>query len=234
VIEVRNLWKVYQIEDVVVNALAGVSFEIQDGEFVAIVGSSGSGKSTLMNVLGCLDQPTSGEYYLDGILVNELDDDQLAYIRNRKIGFVFQSYNLLPRLPAVEQVEVPLIYDGSGNRRQRAIEALKAVGLGDRLHHRPTEMSGGQQQRVGIARALVKNPSLILADEPTGNLDSHSTEEILALFETLNRERGITIILVTHEPDVSARADRVITMRDGAVISDVVQKPSRQHEEVRA
>jgi putative ABC transport system ATP-binding protein len=215
--------KVYQIEDVVVNALNGVSFEIEDGDFVAIVGSSGSGKSTLMNVLGCLDQPTSGEYYLDGILVNELDDDELAIIRNRKIGFVFQSYNLLPKLPAVEQVEVPLLYDGSSNRRDRAVEALKAVGLGDRLHHKPTELSGGQQQRVGIARALVKNPSLILADEPTGNLDSHSTEEILKLFENLNKDLGITVCLVTHEPEVSARTRRIITMRDGKVISDVRQ-----------
>lgn len=227
----RDLTKVYRLEGVVVNALAGVSIEIQDGEFVAIMGASGSGKSTLMNILGCLDQPTSGTYELDGIMVNDLTDDELALIRNQKIGFVFQSYNLLPRLTALEQVEVPLIYSGTPNRRQLAREALIAVGLGDRLHHRPTELSGGQQQRVGIARALVKNPTLILADEPTGNLDSRSTEEILDLFERLNRERGITIVLVTHEPDVGARARRVITMRDGLVISDKPQQLAMASEE---
>ena len=222
-ITTHDLSKVYQLEGVVVNALLGVSLEIADGEFLAIMGASGSGKSTLMNLLGCLDSPTSGTYELDGVLVNGLNDDELALIRMRKVGFVFQSYNLLPKLPAVDQVSLPLIYSGTPNRRELASEALIAVGLGDRLNHRPTELSGGQQQRVGIARALVKNPSLILADEPTGNLDSRSTEEILDLFQQLNEERGITIVLVTHEPDVGARANRVITMRDGVVISDLPQ-----------
>ena len=220
---IRELTKIYQLEGVVVNALLGVSLEIANGEFVAIMGASGSGKSTLMNLLGCLDAPTSGTYELDGILVNGLNDDELALIRTHKIGFVFQSYNLLPKLSAVEQVGMPLIYSGTPNRRELAAQALVTVGLGDRINHRPTELSGGQQQRVGIARALVKNPSLILADEPTGNLDSHSTGEILDLFQQLNEERGITILLVTHEPDVGARANRVITMRDGAVISDLPQ-----------
>jgi len=219
----RELTKIYQLEGVVVNALLGVSLEIANGEFVAIMGASGSGKSTLMNLLGCLDAPTSGTYELDGILVNGLNDDELALIRTHKIGFVFQSYNLLPKLSAVDQVGMPLIYSGTPNRREIAAQALVTVGLGDRINHRPTELSGGQQQRVGIARALVKNPSLILADEPTGNLDSHSTGEILDLFQQLNEERGITILLVTHEPDVGARANRVITMRDGAVISDLPQ-----------
>jgi putative ABC transport system ATP-binding protein len=228
----RELTKIYQLEGVVVNALLGVSLEIANGEFVAIMGASGSGKSTLMNLLGCLDSPTSGTYELDGILVNGLNDDELALIRTHKIGFVFQSYNLLPKLSAVDQVSVPLIYSGTPNRRELASQALITVGLGDRLNHRPTELSGGQQQRVGIARALVKSPSLILADEPTGNLDSHSTAEILDLFQQLNEERGITILLVTHEPDVGARANRVITMRDGAVISDVPQhavEAEREH-----
>jgi putative ABC transport system ATP-binding protein len=230
----RDLSKVYQLEGVVVNALLGVSLEIDNGEFVAIMGASGSGKSTLMNLLGCLDSPTSGSYELDGVLVNGLNDDELALIRMRKVGFVFQSYNLLPKLPAVDQVSLPLIYSGTPNRRELASEALIAVGLGDRLNHRPTELSGGQQQRVGIARALVKNPSLILADEPTGNLDSRSTQEILDLFQQLNEERGITIVLVTHEPDVGDRANRVITMRDGVVISDrprvAVAAPQEQHQ----
>ncbi|HEX3722046.1 MAG TPA: ABC transporter ATP-binding protein [Nitrolancea sp.] len=217
----HQLTKIYQLEGVVVNALLAVSLEIANGEFVAIMGASGSGKSTLMNLLGCLDSPTSGTYELDGILVNGLNDDELADIRTHKIGFVFQSYNLLPKLSAVDQVSLPLIYSGTPKRRELAAEALITVGLGDRLNHRPTELSGGQQQRVGIARALVKNPSLILADEPTGNLDSHSTQEILDLFQQLNEERGITILLVTHEPDVGARANRTITMRDGEVISDV-------------
>ncbi|MGA7670018.1 MAG: ABC transporter ATP-binding protein [Nitrolancea sp.] len=220
-ITTNELSKVYQLEGVVVNALLGVTLSIADGEFVAIMGASGSGKSTLMNLLGCLDAPTSGTYELDGILVNGLNDDDLARIRTHKIGFVFQSYNLLPKLSAVEQVSVPLIYSGTPNRRELATAALDIVGLGDRLTHRPNELSGGQQQRVGIARALVKHPSLILADEPTGNLDSHSTSEILDLFQQLNEERGMTVVLVTHEPDVADRAKRVVTMRDGSVISDV-------------
>jgi len=221
VIVTHELTKIYQLEGVVVNALLDVSLSIDDGEFVAIMGASGSGKSTLMNLLGCLDTPTSGTYELDGILVNGLDDDDLARIRTYKIGFVFQSYNLLPKLSAIEQVSLPLIYSGTPNRKELARAALETVGLADRVNHRPTELSGGQQQRVGIARALVKNPSLILADEPTGNLDSHSTGEILDLFQQLNEERGMTILLVTHEPDVAARARRVVTMRDGTVISDV-------------
>ncbi len=224
----HELSKIYQLEGVVVNALLGVSLEIANGEFVAIMGASGSGKSTLMNLLGCLDAPTSGTYELDGILVNGLNDDELALIRTHKIGFVFQSYNLLPKLSAIDQVSLPLIYSGTPNRRQLATEALITVGLGDRLNHRPTELSGGQQQRVGIARALVKNPSLILADEPTGNLDSHSTSEILDLFQQLNDERDITIVLVTHEPDVSSRAHRIVTMRDGMVLSDAPNAVSVQ------
>lgn len=224
----RDLTKIYQLEGVVVNALLSVSLQIDDGEFVAVMGTSGSGKSTLMNLLGCLDVPTSGTYELDGILVNGLNDDELAQIRTNKIGFVFQSYNLLPKQTAVDQVSLPLIYSGTPNRRELASQALVTVGLGDRLNHRPTELSGGQQQRVGIARALVKNPSLILADEPTGNLDSHSTSEILDLFQQLNEERGITIVLVTHERDVANRARRVVTMRDGSVISDVLNGAGRQ------
>ena len=220
----HELTKIYQMEGVVVNALLDVSLSIANGEFVAIMGASGSGKSTLMNLLGCLDTPTSGTYELDGILVNALNDDDLARIRTYKIGFVFQSYNLLPKLSAMEQVSLPLIYSGTPSRRELATAALDIVGLGDRLTHRPNELSGGQQQRVGIARALVKNPSLILADEPTGNLDSHSTSEILDLFQQLNEERGMTIVLVTHEPDVAARARRVVTMRDGTVISDVTNE----------
>lgn len=222
----RDVTKVYPLEGVIVNALAGVSLEIQRGEFVAILGASGSGKTTLLNILGCLDRPTSGSYILDGIPITDLSEDDLAFIRNRKIGFVFQTYNLLPRLPAIEQVELPLIYSGvpPRYRRERARELLIALGLGDRLLHRPTELSGGQQQRVAIARALVNDPSLLLADEPTGNLDSHTTEEILTLFAQLNRDYGVTIVLVTHEREVSAYAQRVITMRDGLIVSDEAQR----------
>ncbi|HET9014520.1 MAG TPA: ABC transporter ATP-binding protein [Thermomicrobiaceae bacterium] len=226
-IHLRDVTKIYALEGIVVNALAGVSLDIQDGEFVAIMGPSGSGKSTLMNILGCLDQPSGGVYELDGIPILGRTEDELAVIRNAKIGFVFQSYNLLPRLPAIEQVELPLIYSGTPNRREMAEQALVAVGLGERMHHRPTQLSGGQQQRVGIARALVKSPSLILADEPTGNLDSHSTEEILELFVQLNERLGMTVVLVTHEPDVGARAHRVVTVRDGLIVSDLSQVPHR-------
>ena len=219
-IELSNVTKVYSIGTIKVPALDGVNISIQRGEMVAIMGPSGSGKSTLMNVLGCLDVPTSGRYLLDGLEVGSMGGNELAEIRNRKIGFVFQTYNLLPRLTAQANVELPLLYGGGGDRKRRAMEALDKVGLSDRTHHRPTELSGGQQQRVGIARALVKDPAILLADEPTGNLDSRSSTEILDILETLNREEGRTVIIVTHERDIAAQARRVITMRDGMVVSD--------------
>ncbi|MBI4494515.1 MAG: ABC transporter ATP-binding protein [Chloroflexi bacterium] len=219
-IRITNLHKIYRLGNVEVPALQGVDLEIADGELVAIMGPSGSGKSTLMNILGCLDVPTSGSYELDGQQVAGLSDDQLAAIRNRKIGFVFQSFNLLPRMRAVEQVEVPLIYAGARQRRERALAALASVGLAERVHHRPTELSGGQQQRVAIARALVTQPSLILADEPTGALDSHTSEEIMGLLQQLNQERGITVLFVTHEPDIALHTRRIVHIRDGRITSD--------------
>jgi putative ABC transport system ATP-binding protein len=221
VIQVEDLGKTYASGELEVQALHGVTLSISRGSFVAIMGASGSGKSTLMNILGCLDLPTRGRYLLDGVDVRRHDDEDLAIIRNRKIGFVFQSFNLIPRTSALANVELPLIYAGvpKADRRQRAETALARVGLADRAGHLPSELSGGQQQRAAVARAIVANPPLILADEPTGNLDSHSTAEVLDVFTALNRE-GRTIVLITHEPDVAARAGRVISLRDGEVVSD--------------
>ena len=222
VIEIRDVSKVYEMGDgtIQVRALDSVSIDIHDGEFVAIMGASGSGKSTLMNIIGCLDVPTNGTYHIDGQAVEAMSNDRLADIRSRKVGFVFQTHNLLPRLTALANVELPMMYGSWPNRRERAKHALHLVNLGDRMDHRPTELSGGQQQRVGIARALVKEPAVLLADEPTGNLDTTNTVEILQIISDLNHQNGITVIIVTHEQDVAARADRIITLSDGRVISD--------------
>ncbi|MCB1058971.1 MAG: ABC transporter ATP-binding protein [Calditrichaeota bacterium] len=221
-IDIQDMRKIYDLGTVKVEALRGVDLEIRENDYVAIMGPSGSGKSTLMNLIGCLDTPTTGEYYLAGERVGGLSDRQLAEIRNRRIGFVFQTFNLLPRASALQNVELPLVYAGESpsERRRRAKEALEAVGLGDRMKHKPNEMSGGQRQRVAIARALVTNPSIILADEPTGNLDSKTGEEIMLLFEKIY-ENGNTIILVTHEEDIARNARRIVRLRDGLVESDL-------------
>ena len=225
VIELHDVTKVYRMGDIEVNALAGVNLTIRRGELTAIMGPSGSGKSTIMNIIGCLDVPTSGRYLLDGEDIGELGDDRLAAIRNRKVGFVFQTYNLLPRLSALTNVELPLLYGNGHGRRKRALDALAQVGLADRVRHKPVELSGGQQQRVGIARALVKDPSILLADEPTGNLDVASGREIMSVIQDLNRRSGITVVIVTHEQDIAAHASRVVTMLDGKVLDDVRQEP---------
>jgi putative ABC transport system ATP-binding protein len=227
-IEVRDITKTYRMGAVQVHALRGVSLQVGEGELLSIMGPSGSGKSTMMNVLGCLDQPTSGEYYLGGVDVSALDDDALADIRNRKIGFVFQTFNLLPRTTALKNVELPLIYQRTGfmrgvsgrERKQRAAQSLEMVGLGERVHHRPNELSGGEQQRVAIARALAMQPAIMLADEPTGNLDSRSGAEIVAIFQRLNREMGITVVFVTHDPNIALHTRRIVRLRDGRIVAD--------------
>lgn len=220
VIDIRDITKTYLMGDIEVNALRGVSLQIYEGEVVSIMGPSGSGKSTLMNILGCLDQPSSGQYLLDGVDVSKLQEQELARIRNKKIGFVFQSFNLLKRTSALRQVELPLIYAGASGRTKKAKAALESVGLGQRLDHLPSELSGGQQQRVAIARALVNEPAMILADEPTGNLDSRSGTEVMQIFQTLNREQHITTIFVTHDPWIARHTQRVIMLRDGKIIAD--------------
>jgi len=219
-LELENITKVYKAGQTEVPALRGISCRIESGEMVSIIGPSGSGKSTLMNIIGCLDKPTSGQYRLDETEVSELNDNQLAEIRNKKIGFIFQSFHLLSRTTALSNVELPLIYSGVSNRRQRALQVLDSVGLAHRVTHRPSELAGGEQQRVAIARALVTNPSLILADEPTGNLDTRTSQEIMAIFKKLN-EQGMTIVLVTHEPDIAAYTERTIKLRDGQIEGSV-------------
>lgn len=229
-IEIENLVKTYKMGDVTVHALRGVSLEIEQGSFVSIMGPSGSGKSTFMNILGCLDKPSSGRYRLDGVDIGSLNRDDLAAIRNEKIGFVFQNFNLLARTSAAENVELPLLYNGKPNRdhRERAVQALHSVGLAGREDHHPNQLSGGQQQRVAIARALINDPQIIMADEPTGALDSRTSVEIMAIFQRLNRERGITVVVVTHEPDIAEYGTRVIMFKDGRVKSDRMVDRSRE------
>jgi putative ABC transport system ATP-binding protein len=220
VIDIRQITKTYQMGDVKLQVLRGIDLRVAKGEFISIMGPSGSGKSTLMNILGALDQPTSGQYFLDGVDVSKMSETELARVRNRKIGFVFQSFNLLKRTEAIRQVELPLMYAGAPNRTKRAKAALEAVGLGARLDHLPSELSGGQQQRVAIARAIVTEPAVILADEPTGNLDSRSGTEVMQIFQRLNREQKITTIFVTHDPWIARHTDRVVMLRDGKVVAD--------------
>ncbi|MFC2064686.1 ABC transporter ATP-binding protein [Chloroflexota bacterium] len=227
-IEVENVYKVYRMGETKVRALDNVSLTIQDGEISAIIGPSGSGKSTLMAILGCLDSPTKGIYRMDGESIENLNDNQLAHIRSRKVGFVFQQFNLLPRTTALENVLLPLLYDGVKGkaRKERAVDALETVGLADRMSHKPNQLSGGEQQRVAIARALVNNPSLLLADEPTGNLDSKTGAEIVGLFQKLNREQGLTILYVTHDPFIAGHTRRVIQLEDGRIVADIpIEEP---------
>ncbi len=230
VIDVRDLRKIYHVGSVDVIAVDGVTLQVDHGEFLAIMGHSGSGKSTFMNLIGCLDRPTSGEYFLEGENVSQMGTDQLAAVRNKRIGFVFQGFNLLARTTALENVELPMLYAGVSpeERDRRARTALEMVGLSERADHTPSELSGGQQQRVAIARALVNDPSIILADEPTGNLDTRSSEDIMRVFQSLNQEHGITVLIVTHEPDIANWTRRIITFRDGRVVEDHVAQPKAQ------
>ena len=224
VISVRNLVKRYVVGEIEVKALRGVNLDVERGEFLSVTGSSGSGKSTFMHIVGCLDKPTSGQYFLEGQDVSRMTKDQLAVVRNKKIGFVFQGFNLLSRTSALDNVELPLLYGGSApktaERHKRAVEMLTLVGLGNRADHHPNQLSGGQQQRVAIARALINNPSILLADEPTGNLDTRTSIEVMDIFQRLNRERGITVLLITHEPDIAEYGTRIVTFRDGQVVAD--------------
>jgi putative ABC transport system ATP-binding protein len=235
VISVKNLVKTYVVGEIEVRALRGVNLDVEPGEFLAVTGTSGSGKSTFMHIAGCLDRPTSGQYFLDGDDVSRMSKDQLAAVRNKKIGFVFQGFNLLSRTSALDNVELPMLYGGSApktaDRHKRALDMLTAVGLGNRADHHPNQLSGGQQQRVAIARALVNNPSILLADEPTGNLDTKTSIEVMDIFQRLNRERGITVLLITHEHDIAEYGTRILTCRDGHIVSDSPVKDRRLAED---